>query len=95
MKQSFIDDLRINPSPIYGPRRGSALIAWSCFTRRNEAAFHRSVVLSPWPARAAQNPSETQQQALALEGEALAAWLLATRTVKKPPARRSARSARA
>jgi hypothetical protein len=60
--------------------------------------LHRALTASErkaLAARAAQAPDETQQQALALEGEALAAWLLATRTVKKAPARKVARSARA
>jgi hypothetical protein len=45
--------------------------------------------------RAAQDPKRAQRQALALEGEALAAWLLAPRNVKKAPPRKAARSPRA
>jgi hypothetical protein len=44
--------------------------------------------------RAAQDPRQAQQQALALEGEALATWLLAPANVKKAPASRAARSSR-
>jgi hypothetical protein len=77
-----------------GPASGSTPSTSSLFATR----LHRALTAAErkaLAARAAQNPGKTQQQALALESEALAAWLLGPETMKKAPARKAARSARA
>jgi hypothetical protein len=77
-----------------GIEKGIARLLRDLFATR----LHRALTAPERTAlatRAAQDPEHAQQQALALEGEALAAWLLAPQNVKKAPPRKAARSARA